>query len=98
MREVAKITIVWAIFALIFGWVIYIVDPTWSMFYIPGIMLMLSGASAVITAVLVFLGRSHTIALISCVISAILGLSIVIGFYGFLVANAIAKAKDEFID
>jgi len=98
MRDITIFTIIWAVFALIIGWIIYIIDPTMSVFYIPGIMLMISGLFAAVTAVLVFLKRFHIIAVTTCIISAIFGLAIVIGFYGFTVAHSIAKAKGEFAD
>ena len=98
MRNTAIYTVVWAFIALLFGWLIYSIDPSWAFFSTPGILLMLSGVFAMPLAVLIFMRRFHTITVIICVISAIFGLLAIIGFYGIIIAFKIYKAKGEFVD
>ncbi len=61
-----------------------------------GAVLTASGALAAVTAVTAFMKKFYTVALVTCIISSILGMVILLGIIGLFVANLIRHAKDEF--
>ena len=61
-----------------------------------GAVILASGLMAAVTAILSFLKKFYIIALITCIISAVLGLIILIGFVGFIIAYLIHNRKHEF--
>jgi len=61
-----------------------------------GAIILISGILALITAVLVFMRKFHTIALICCIISSILALIALVGIIGLIVAYFLNKSKNEF--
>ncbi|MDR1690274.1 MAG: hypothetical protein LBR42_00330 [Candidatus Methanoplasma sp.] len=65
---------------------------------IEGSVLAVSGGLALVTAILSLKKRLYIIALITCILSSIFGLVMLVGFIGFIVAYLIYKAKDEFVD
>jgi uncharacterized BrkB/YihY/UPF0761 family membrane protein len=56
-----------------------------------------SGALAAVTAVLAFTKKYYTVALVACILSAILALIILIGVIGLIVAYFLTKEKDAFV-
>jgi len=70
-------------------------DIAYSLF-VTGAVIAASGAFAAVTAVLSMTKKFHFVALIACIISSLLGLIILVGAIGFIVAYFIYKAKDEF--
>jgi len=71
-------------------------DDIANMITIIGAVILASGVFAAVTAVLSFLKKFYFIALIACIISAVLGLSLLIGLVGFIVAFLIHSSKHEF--
>jgi lysylphosphatidylglycerol synthetase-like protein (DUF2156 family) len=61
-----------------------------------GALITASGALAAVTALLTLTKRFYVIALLTCIFSAILGLIVIVGFVGFIVAYLISKRKHEF--
>jgi uncharacterized BrkB/YihY/UPF0761 family membrane protein len=61
-----------------------------------GVVFIVSGALAAITAVLALTRKYYTVALIACILSAVLALIIIIGAIGLIVAYMLTKEKGEF--
>jgi len=98
IKAVTLLTIVWAATALLIGGIIYAVEPSSHAFYIPGILLIVSGVFGSVAAALTFARKHYPIAVMACIISAILGLAILIGIFGFFVAKWISRSKSEFME
>ena len=98
MNAVTILTIFWAATALSIGGIIYAVEPSSHAFYIPGILLIVSGVFGAVAAALTFMRRHYTIAIIACIMSAVFGLAILLGLFGLLVAKWISRSKSEFAD
>lgn len=63
-----------------------------------GALLIVSGVLALIAAAASFVKRSYAVALTVCIISAVLGLMMLVGIIGFVAAYVIYKAKNDFKD
>ena len=61
-----------------------------------GVVILVSGIMSLITGVLVYLRKQHTIALILCIIGSILALIALAGIVGLIVAYYLNKSKNEF--
>jgi hypothetical protein len=61
-----------------------------------GAITILSGILAAIAGALSLKKRAYTAAVVTCIISAAFGLTMLIGFVGLIVAYMIYKSKDEF--
>jgi len=98
MGTLTVLTIVWAAMALLIGGTIFATDPSTDAFYIPGVLLMISGMFASVAAALTLMRRRYTVALVMCIMSAVFGLAILLGLFGLFIARWIAKSKNEFAD
>ncbi|MCL1979278.1 MAG: zinc ribbon domain-containing protein [Methanomassiliicoccaceae archaeon] len=63
-----------------------------------GAVLVSSGVFAAVTALLCLIKRAYTVALIACILSSVLGLVVLLGAIGFVVAYFLSKEKNNFID
>ena len=71
-------------------------DDTFNSLYFTGIVMAASGALAALTAILAAIKRFYILALIACILSSIIGLFVIVGFVGFIVAYLIYKARGNF--
>ena len=67
-------------------------------FSMVGALLIISGVCALISAALCALKKYYYIALAACIMSAVFGLIMILGFVGFIVSFFIYKSKAEFKD
>ena len=65
---------------------------------VAGVLISLSGIFALITAITSFFKRFYIVALVSCIISSVLALVIIIGIVGLIVAYFIHISKEDFKD
>ena len=62
-----------------------------------GVMFLISGIMSLITAVLAFVRKFHTAALVCCIFGSILAVISLVGIIGLILAYFLYKAKNEFI-
>ena len=65
-------------------------------FTIVGALILISGIMSLMTAILVFIRKQHTVALILCIIGSVLMLIGLFGIIGLIVAYFLNKSKHEF--
>ncbi|MCL2317612.1 MAG: zinc-ribbon domain-containing protein [Methanomassiliicoccaceae archaeon] len=61
-----------------------------------GVVFIISGILSLITSILVYARRYHTIALVACIIGSILALIALVGIIGLIVAVFLNGSKNEF--
>ena len=94
----AVLSLMWAMIALTFGFVFYLLESLDALFfelpYMIGKLWLLSGALSVITCITAFSGRYFIVSIVTCIIASIVALPI--GAVGFVVVFLLFISRTEF--